>query len=173
PTTVNPTGAVLSWTRWAGAAAFQRYEVHRSLTPNFTPSAATRLATITNIDTTSYTDTTGDVEETYTYKIVANTTRSNEQTVTLPPLGYTTKILQPGPATGKDVTIFNNTDDPNSCRNTGSDPTLLVGTTARAVNRALLSFDLSTIPASASITQATLSLWAQQLAQTPLTVDVH
>src|SRR5207302_655083 len=95
PATVNPSGAVLNWSRYAGTGAFQKYEVHRSLTPGFTPSASTLIATITAIGTTTFTDASAKAEETYTYKIVANTTQSNEQTVSTPPRGAVTKIFQP------------------------------------------------------------------------------
>jgi hypothetical protein len=58
PSTLHGNGADLAWSRYAGSAPFQRYEVHRSGFPNFTPSASTLLTTITDPNVTSYRDTT-------------------------------------------------------------------------------------------------------------------
>src|SRR6266511_4171163 len=46
PAVVHGNGAELSWSRYASPTGnpFQRYEVHRSPTANFTPSAATPMA---------------------------------------------------------------------------------------------------------------------------------
>src|SRR6266536_2238124 len=85
PTWLHSSGAELHWSRFAGPSVFDRYEVHRWATAGFTPSAATLLATIRDIDTTSWVDTTAAAATAFSYKVVVNgTDASNEQRVTLP-----------------------------------------------------------------------------------------
>ncbi len=72
PVTVHGNGAELSWSRWAGAAGFQRYEVHRSASRVFSPSESTLLSTITDPAVTAYRDTTAAGDREFTYRVVAN-----------------------------------------------------------------------------------------------------
>lgn len=155
PTTLNATGADLSWSAFAGGS-FSQYDVHRSTSENFTPSTSTRIATITNVATTSYSDTTATPGTTYSYRIVSNTTPSNEQRVTLPGAGRTTKILQPDGAAGKMAFV----DSGWACANGGGAKRAWVGTYSDgSKNRALISWDLSAVPTGSTIVGATMSLW--------------
>jgi hypothetical protein len=172
PTIIHSDGAELRWTQYAGAQAFQRYEVHRSATPRFTPSPATLLATITDPAVTSFRDTTATAEETVTYKIVANTSPSNERTVTLPAEELTTQVLQPDAAAGKATYIHFSTDFIN-CTNNGARDRMFVGSDTKSIYRTLISFDLSAIPSGAYIADATVSLWNSVPPQTTATVEVH
>ena len=65
--TPGPGQAVLTWSASTDNVGVARYDVHRSTTSGFTPSAANRIAQPT---TTSYTDT-GLAAGTYYYKVVA------------------------------------------------------------------------------------------------------
>jgi hypothetical protein len=139
PDTLHSNGAELKWTRYVGesGAPFERYEVHRSPTPRFTPSSATLLAVITNTDTTSYTDTTAAPLKTFTYKVVANTSPSNERTVTLPVDGQARKVLQPDSGTGKALYITQFDQQPDLCANYGAADSLKVGVHPEFVYRSL------------------------------------
>jgi hypothetical protein len=57
PRLVRSHGARLEWTPYLGPS-FDRYEVHRSATAGFTPSATTLLTTIRDADSTRWQDTT-------------------------------------------------------------------------------------------------------------------
>jgi len=60
PTLVHSTGAELSWSRFGGPSVFDRYEVPRGTSAGFALSSSTTLlATIRDVDTTSWVDTTG------------------------------------------------------------------------------------------------------------------
>jgi fibronectin type 3 domain-containing protein len=65
--TVGPGQAVLAWSASTDNVGVVRYDVHRSTTNGFTPSAANRIAQPT---TTGYTDT-GLAAGTYYYRVVA------------------------------------------------------------------------------------------------------
>ncbi|MDQ4124525.1 MAG: DNRLRE domain-containing protein [Actinomycetota bacterium] len=174
PDTLHSNGADLRWSRYTGptGAAFDRYEVHRSPTSPFTPSSSTLLATIRNVDQTTYRDTTAAPSKAFTYKIVANTSASNGQTVTLPATGQATKLLQPDPRAGS-ATSYSFWTTVTNCATYGADDDLWVGTYTDARWRSALSFDLSDIPANATVSSATLSLWQQYSADAAMTVDVH
>jgi len=105
PSTLHSNGADLQWTHYApsSGAQFQKYEVHRSLTPNFTPSASTLLTSTTDVSVTSYRDTTAAPGGTFYYKVLANASASQEVKVTLPPDGQASKVLQPASDVGKDT----------------------------------------------------------------------
>jgi len=159
PGTLHANGAELSWSQYTGpsGASFQDYEVHRSLTAGFTPSAADLLTTIDDQSTTWYTDTSAAPGAAFSYIVVANSSPSNEVRVTLPASGQSTKLLQPG-TDGLDTYIGTGTNV-ISCANHGGSNPLLVGTDAADTWRSLLNFDLGDIPAGSQITSATLSLW--------------
>jgi hypothetical protein len=109
PDTLHSNGADLSWSKYTGALSgqpFSSYEVHRSTTANFTPSASTRLMSTTDISTTTYRDTTARPGGTFYYKVLANSVPSQQIQVTLPADGQATKLLQPDPADGKDSKLF-------------------------------------------------------------------
>ncbi len=168
PSVLHSTGAELSWSKLGGAI----YEVHRSTSGTFTPSAATRIATIGDADMTSYIDRTAAAAQTFTYKIASGPTISNGQTVTLPAAGKTTMTLQPDGPEGQDAWIsFSNGS--TVCTNYGANTELRVGYTTSDRFRSLLKFDLRAIPVDATIDSATLSLYHDALGVTPGTVDVH
>jgi hypothetical protein len=101
PTTLHSNGAELHWSQFTGpsGAPFQQYAIYRSMTPNFTPSPATLLTTITDPTVTSYRDTTAAPGGAFSYAVLANTTKSNEVTVTLPADGRATKtVYSPAPS---------------------------------------------------------------------------
>ena len=77
---VHSNGADLSWDRYLPVTGetFTRYEVHRSTTAGFTPSPATWLTTIRDVDVTSWTDHTAKASTAFSYRLVANTAVSNE-----------------------------------------------------------------------------------------------
>ena len=174
PTTLHSNGAELNWTPYTGpsGAPFQQYAVYRSLTPRFTPSPSTLLTTITDPSVTSWTDTTAAPDATFTYAVVANSDKSNEVTVTLPADGQATKTLQPDPATAQDTYILYSPGITN-CGNYGTDQYLYVGSNASGIFRGLMRFNLNDIPASATITNATLSIWQEYWASTAVTLEAH
>jgi RHS repeat-associated protein len=162
PTTLHSNGADLQWTPYApsSGAPFQKWEVHRSLTPNFTPSASTLLTSTTDVSVTTYRDTTAAPGGTFYYKVLANASASQEVKVTLPPDGQATKVLQPAGDVGKDTFLYYDTGVTN-CLNYGSDPALWLGTAPTRIYRDVLGFDLHDVPSGASITSATLTLFHQ------------
>jgi RHS repeat-associated protein len=174
PDTLHANGADLDWTRFTGqtGAAFQKYEVHRSTISSFTPSSTTLLATINDINVTWFRDTTAAPNKTFTYKVVANSSTSIGQTVTLPADGQATKLLQPEPSYGKAVLYAYFTDTTN-CANYGANDGLVVGNYTNATLRTALAFDLGDIPTGATISTATLSLWQHDSAEAAMTVRVH
>jgi RHS repeat-associated protein len=158
PSTLHSNGADLSWTLFNpdSGAAFQEYEVHRSLTPNFTPSASNLLFSTNDSTQTTYRDTTAAPNGTFYYAVVANSSKSNEVKVTLPADGQAVTTLQPGPAT-LDATMLN---VPPGCAAPPPDPNLLTaGATSDGCRyRALLGFNLNQIPTGAAVSSAVLTL---------------
>jgi len=174
PNTLHSNGADLNWTKYTGPSgtAFEKYEVHRSKTAGFAPSTDTLLATIRDVNVTTYRDTTAAPSKSFTYKIVANSSASNEKTVNLPADGQATKLLQPDPAAGKGTKVSYWTTTTN-CANYGATETLIVGTYSDAVWRSLLEFDLRDIPTGSKIDSAKLSLWHPYQISSNLTIDAH
>jgi RHS repeat-associated protein len=174
PATLHSNGADLTWTRYTGetGAPFDRYEVHRSATPNFTPGPSTLLTTIRDINITSYRDTTAAPSTQFTYRVVANTSRSNPRTVTLPADGQASTVLQPGPAAGKNTFLYYLTSLTN-CGNYGSGDWARVGTETDKKYRNVLYFDLRTIPPTATVTDARLSVWETYATSTAVTLEAH
>lgn len=174
PAILHSNGADLSWTRFAppSGAAFQRYEVHRSSSAVFTPSATTLLATITDINVTSYRDTTAAPSRSFTYRIVANLSASNARTVTLPVDGQASMVLQPAASDGKATYAYYASGSTN-CANYGRDDDMFVGTSTTDKYRPLLSFDIRRIPTGATIRTATLSVWHRYTQGTAATINLH
>ncbi len=167
PELVRANGAVLRWTRYSGAAPFDRYQVHRSATPGFTPSGSTLLTSIGDQDSTRWNDTTAatstaTVARTYYYKVLVNTVTSNELAVTTTQANTAKVALQPDGATGKATYLAQDRTTPPGCydwNNYGAAERLRVGTAASGVvHRPLLAFDLRDIPAKAVVSAATLTL---------------
>jgi RHS repeat-associated protein len=166
PDTVHSNGADLKWTKYTGAlsgAPFVKYEVHRSKTPNFTPSSTTLLMSTTDISTTTYRDTTGSPGGVFYYKVLANTSASQEVSVTLPADGQAVKYLQPDPDAGKDTKLFYQYFSSGDivCGTYGTESWMRVGSDDGSTTlwRSLIAFDLKDIPPGSSITSATMSLW--------------
>src|SRR5499427_1071902 len=159
PSVLHANGAELSWSQFTGAsgAAFQQYQVHRSLSPNFTPSAATLLTSTNDVTATSYRDTTAAPGGTFYYAVVANSSKSNEIKVTLPADGQSSISLQLGPGQGKATFMYLFNGFVN-CANYGADQNLLVGADSSGVYRSLLQFNLPQIPSSASNVSARLNV---------------
>ncbi len=84
-------------------------------------------------------------------------TPTNTPTPTATPSGDNTLTLQPNDTAGVDTRLASN----QATANFGADDKLYVGESNQnsSVHRSLLRFDLSGIPANATITSATLSLW--------------
>src|SRR6266545_4684607 len=182
PTLLHSSGAELHWSRFAGPSVFDRYEVHRSATAGFAPVSSgpgsTLLATIRDIDTTSWVDTTAAAATAFSYKVVVNgTDASNEQRVTLPADGQATLTLQPGPAAGEATYMSFGSGITTTCYayfNYGGATNLRIGSaTNTVVHRPLLRFDLRRIPPGASVTSATLTLWYGANSAAPGEVDVY
>ena len=173
PETLHSNGADLQWTRYDQTdPAFDRYEVHRSPTEGFTPSAQTLVATIADVNQTRYRDTTAAAAGTFYYRIVAGGFVSAEQQAVLPADGLATKTLQPDAETGRDATIrFDKASV--SCKNEGATGSLQVGSSASAIMRSLVHFDLRDLPAGATVNDATLSLWHPDTLSSAGTVRVH
>jgi RHS repeat-associated protein len=161
PTVLHSNGPDLSWSQYTGpsGAPFQKYDVHRSTTPNFTPSTATLLTSINDYTVTNYRDTSAAPNKTFYYAVVANTSKSNEIKVTLPADGQATMFLQPGPSDGgKDTGIYFFTGTTN-CANYGAAGETYIGSASDAVYRDLFQFDLHQVPTNASIVSAQLNLY--------------
>jgi hypothetical protein len=163
PTTVHSTGAELSWTAYAGSAPFSRYTIYRNDTP---------VAQIGTRSTTTYRDTQATPGTAVRYKVVVNGADSNSRTVTLPAAGHARTVLRMAPATSRMTYLYYSTAVTN-CANYGAMPHAWVGTATNARWRSLLAFDVSAVPRTATVTNATLSLWRLFGPNANVTVDVH
>ncbi len=185
PTLVHSSGAELRWSRFAGPSVFDRYEVHRGTRAGFAPSSSTLLATVRDVDTTTWVDTTAAPSPSATetksfwYKVVVNgTDASNEQTVAMPLDGQATLTLQPGPSEGLGTyvaTSLNSTVLCVSYLNFGGAAPLRIGNfsgTYQYRYRSLLRFDLRRIPPGAQVSSAKLTLWHLSTAP-PDEVDLY
>jgi RHS repeat-associated protein len=172
PSTLHANGAELSWSNWDGAGAFPGYQIHRSTTAGFTPSATTLLATVGDANTLTFRDTTAASAKSYTYKVVVNGVSSNEHTVTLPAAGLSQKLLSPGPGVARDTYITDTTSSPSEAyNNKGSLSDMYVD--GDIVENSLVAFDLSGIPAGSTVTSANLSLYMRITPAASVTVGAH
>jgi hypothetical protein len=175
PTVIHATGAELSWPAYvnsSGKAAndLVGYEVHRSTTDLYTPSAATLVASV-NAHTTTFVDSTATAVSNLVgvpyYYMVAVRTRSGAliagpiRLVWLPPAGQTDIVVPAIAATtlssGHPATVVDAFTEGGS-----SQPWLEVGwdTGSYGVTRAVFDFgSLNAIPARSKIVNARLSLW--------------
>ncbi|HZN71745.1 MAG TPA: Ig-like domain-containing protein [Micromonosporaceae bacterium] len=173
-------GAELEWTRYelSTGESFDSYQVHRSTTDGFTPSNATLLTTIRDVDTTWWRDHTARPGSTVYYKVVANGLTSNQQSVDLPAAGRTTKIVRPGPERGDAAYIVHNTGaGAPACSdewNYGASTIMRVGPSATQwIHRPVLRFDLRDIPAGSSVVSAFMRLWYKPADTPTATMSVH
>ncbi len=184
PTLVHSTGAELSWSKFAGPSLFDRYQVYRGTAAGFALSPSTLLATIRDVDTTGWVDTTAApspsaaVTKSFWYKVVVNGTDvSNEQKVTMPTDGQATLTLQPGPAEGQATYLVTNPSSATPCisyLNYGGAANLRIGiSTTGYRHRPLLRFDLRRIPPGAQVSSATLTLWHGLSVAAPDEIDLY
>ena len=82
--------------------------------------------------------------------------------------GDTCQVLQPGPAA-----CLTPTSSRRSRRAPGHDTELRVKTETGKLKRALLQFDLSCLPAGATVSSATLSLWVKEVRDGGATINAH
>ena len=165
PTTLHADGAELSWAPSTTGTA--GYEVHRgSGSASFTPGPTTLLTTIGDRTQTRYRDSTAAAGGTFTYRIkdLANGTVSVPRTVTLPAAGLSSKVLQPGPADGRQTYLYFNGRGSPGCWNFGAHPAAGVGgeddnDLGRLKVRTALHFDLRDIPPNAQISNASVSVY--------------
>lgn len=179
PGVLHGSGADLHWSKWDGSSGnpFGGYEVHRSTDPNFTASAANLVTTIGDPAITSYTDTSAKPSTTFTYKIVVNGVASTGRTVTLPADGQTTTSLMLTSANSQ-ATYLENDSTTTDCSNYGGTDSMLVGadgdSSSSTTYRPILSFDLRGIPATATVTNATLKLYGDMMPPTrTVNVEAH
>ena len=176
---VHSNGADLSWDRYLPVTGetFTRYEVHRSTTAGFTPSPATWLTTIRDVDVTSWTDHTAKASTAFSYRLVANTAVSNEVRVTTPAAGKGQLTLQPAGPDGESTYVVRDTITPGTCtdqRNYGASSTIGIGPDATGwQRRGLVRFDLRTVPAGATVTSAKLTMSYAATTNPDLAVSLH
>jgi Concanavalin A-like lectin/glucanases superfamily len=143
-------------------AGFVRYDIHRSATPNFTPSASTLIGAIGDASVQMYRDTTAKPSTTFYYEVVTVTAEgsfsSNELKAELPPEGNAQVTFQPGFLTGGASGTHISSGAPNSVA--GNSQTITVGSSASNHTRALISFHMHLIPTWATITSAKLQMYA-------------
>ncbi|MCX7671674.1 MAG: DNRLRE domain-containing protein, partial [Anaerolineae bacterium] len=100
---------------------------------------------------------------------IAQTAPSAAMAAAAPQAGGACVVLQPGPTTGYDAYIKK--EKPDERR--GTDPELRVKGEANKLKRALLRFDLSSLPSDAIISSATLSLFVKAASGGALTINAR
>ncbi len=184
PTTIHDTGAELNWSTYqekdpiGTGDDLVEYQVHRSISQTFTPSAATLVAPVAP-GTTSFTDssavpTKGDDPDPYGrayYYMVAVKTKDGQvvaaptQLVRLPKAGRTTKVLTATDDTT--LSALQPTTAHDTVDDSGPKNWLSVGNNSATHDdtRALLKFPALGIPATARVLDAKVRLWSTQTAQ--------
>jgi YD repeat-containing protein len=182
PALVHSTGAELHWSRFAGPSAFDRYEIWRGSAAGFATTAGTLLATVRDVDTTSWVDTTAAPPASgtrdYWYRIVVNgTDPSADQKASVPTDGLATLNLQPGPAAGDATYTSFGSAITTTCyayNNYGGATNLRTGSASNTVvHRPLLRFDLRDIPPGKTVSSATLKLSYGTNSAAPGQINVH
>jgi RHS repeat-associated protein len=157
PTVVNRTGATLHWSRFGGAG-FGGYEVHRGATAGFVPSASTRLASIDNVDLTTYRDDSAAPGSTVFYKVVTAGRASNWRRAALPAGDEPAlSTLQLTPDLGEATWIGPEQPAPGECPSYDHSPGLRIS--SQDDGRALLQWDLRDIPPDGRVRSARLRLY--------------
>ncbi|CAM5276078.1 hypothetical protein STANM309S_04927 [Streptomyces tanashiensis] len=184
PTTIHDTGAELNWSAYQDKDAvgtgddIVEYQVHRSVSQTFTPSAATLVAPVapgtTSFTDTSATPTKADDADPFGrayYYMVAVRTKDGQvvaaptQLVRLPKAGRTTKVF----AATQDTTLSSaqSTTAHDTIDDSGPKNWLSVGNNSATYGdtRALLKFPALGIPPTARVLDANVRLWSTQTAQ--------
>ncbi|SED95492.1 RHS repeat-associated core domain-containing protein [Streptomyces sp. TLI_105] len=184
PTTIHDTGAELNWSAYQDKDPIGtgddlvEYQVHRSVSQTFTPSAATLVAPVapgtTSFTDTSATPTKADDADPFGrayYYMVAVKTKDGQvvaaptQLVRLPKAGRTTKVV----AASQDTTLssLQSTTAHDTLDDSGPKNWLSVGNNSATYGdtRALLKFPALGIPATARVLDANVRLWSTQTAQ--------
>jgi RHS repeat-associated protein len=184
PTTIHDTGAELKWSAYVDPSAADmgdnivEYQVHRSISQTFTPSASTLVAPVAP-GTTAFTDTAAvptkaddpDPFGRAYYYMVAVKTKDGQvvpaptQLVRLPKAGRTTRVLE----ASQDTTL--SSAEPALAHDTlqdgGAQNWLSVGNNSLTYGktRSLLKFPALGIPATARVLDANVRLWGTQTTQ--------
>ena len=146
---------------------FKRYEIHRSASAGFTPSAATLVATLKDVALQTYRDTTAKAASTFYYEVVTVTDEggesvfsSNELKAVLPAAGQATMVQQPGYLDSVAKATHISSGSPTT--NYGNSQTLVVGSSGSNTTRTLLQFDLRSVPTGVTVSSAEIQLYALQ-----------
>jgi RHS repeat-associated protein len=190
-TTINATGADLSWTPYTNPTTnpsdnLAQYMVYRSVSPSLTPDASTLVSPVP-AGTTSFDDTTapptppGDTSENTMYYMVAVQTQDGTiipgptELAQLPNAGFTEKIIDASGAT----TLSQAQPDTNEQHLSGQ-PWLEVGNDnpTYGVTRTVVNYPSMAnvgIPGTATVTGAELKLWGwyNNNGDGSATYDVH
>ena len=153
PEVVHSDGAELSWTRYAGTSgvSFHSYDIYRGFK---------MIGSVKDVNKTTFQDTTAAGSSTFQYSIKVNGVgTSNAVSVTTPAVGQARLDIQPDDIRGRVAQIRSYSTTSEGCANYGSDQTVTVGRGPDFDSRTLLGFDTSAIPAEATISSATMSLF--------------
>lgn len=180
PTVIHATGAELSWPAYANitcnpANDLAAYEIHRSTRPDFTPSAATLVATV-NAKDTSFVDksapATSDPRAAYYTYMVAVRTRSGQvlagatRLVRLPKPGQTELVFQTDKAATLNAKYPDTVVDPN-----GLSLTVSPDIGGEGAERAVFEFGpLTALPRGAFVTGARLRVACAGTNSAPISV---
>lgn len=173
PTVIHGTGPELSWPSYYNTTGepgndLAAYEVHRGTSSNFTPSAATLVATVNARDTT-FVDTTAHAAD-YYYQVAVRTKSGQllagaTQFVQLPERGQTELVF------AVDAAATLDSGYPDTV--TSSQFSLLVtpGAVGHGAERAIFEFGpLNALPADATVADARLSVWCNGSEPGPISV---
>lgn len=176
PQLVRANGALLRWTRAEGDG-FTNYQVHRSTTAGFVPSADTLVTTIGDRDVTQWADTTAGPGRTFRYRVATGAAVSNEISVTTTAAGQGRVVVGAGDGSGAATYVTVDTTAPQGCvnwHNYGAAQQVRVGAASDGVvHRGLVRFDVRDIPVGATITSAKLTLSYDATTSAVRPMNVH
>ncbi|MFJ8359753.1 DNRLRE domain-containing protein [Streptomyces sp. NPDC093984] len=184
PTVIHSTGPELSWKTYSNTTGdsgydIVEYQLHRSTQQAFTPSAATLVAPIDK-SATAYTDTTAtptpdsssvEIGRSYYYQLAVKTKNgqllgSPTRIVGVPKAGRTMRLLQ-GTSAVSDTTLSSGqpTANEDTIASYGvGQKWLEVGnnSTTYGKARAVLDFNTSAIPTTATVLESRLFMWGAE-----------